>query len=110
MVVTDLGGGIMIDQVIAIHLYQGEIGAGVLALMQENLIELILNHQSITVKVLVNHGNHPVYCHDPLGGTGIQGHLQKVTLERNQKSRELQGQDQGQQNQSIILITEKMES
>lgn len=114
MAVTDIEGGILIDHVIAIQLYQGEIGAGVLALSQENLVELILNHQGIAMKVLINQGNHLVYCHVPLGSTGIQGHPQKVMLGRNQKSRggrgQGQGQDQNPQNQTMGVMTEKMES
>jgi len=68
MMVIELEGGNWIDPVFIVHLFQGEIGAGVQALEQENLTELIQAHQNIAKKVqLIDQEKHQTVVLDHLG-------------------------------------------
>lgn len=80
MLVIELGIGIQVDHMIFVHLFQEKIGVGVLALVQENHIELILSPQNIGEKVL--HREQLVLVQDHqviIGGIGHQELVMKIS-------------------------------
>ena len=67
MMVIELEGGNWKDRVIIIHLFQGEIGTGVQALILKNPTELIQAHQNIDKKAqLIDQEKHQTVVQDHL--------------------------------------------
>ena len=78
--VIELEGWIWIDHVVVIHLFQGEIGAGVQALKQKSHTEMIEARQNIAKKVqLIDQGKHRKAVQDHPGVMEEGGHPQGIS-------------------------------